>query len=82
MDVDYRDLLMRLIVSLTLCDHMGDAGDDVNTVLKITNPDIKWDDWDDLRTQLTALGYKGLYDRTIDTAPNDLTRGVDVVEGV
>lgn len=31
---DDRKILLEFIASLTLCDHMGDVGDDIDTVLK------------------------------------------------
>lgn len=33
-EINYKELLLKLCASLTLCDHMGDVWDDVNTVLK------------------------------------------------
>ena len=32
--IDYRRLLLELLSSLSLCDHMGDVADDVDYVLK------------------------------------------------
>jgi len=34
-EMDYKELLLKLLASLTLCDHEGDIWDDVNTVLEV-----------------------------------------------
>ena len=60
-----RELLLNLIGSLTLCDHMGDVADDVIHVLKklgIETPHADEHDewWPGLRRDLDALGVTTL----------------------
>lgn len=64
--IDHEALLLQLVGSLTLCDHMGDVADDVRTVLKrlgIETPhaDDHFDWWPGLRRDLHALGVTTLY---------------------
>ena len=72
--VDYKKILLQLIASLTLCDHMGDVGDDINKTLE--NIDLQVGEWDDiceLGHLLGKMGITTLYETTIDHS--------DVVEG-
>lgn len=59
---DYKQLLLQFIGSLTMCDHMGDVGEDVEKVLKLAKIDIdEWEDWSDLRNSLGKMGVTTLY---------------------
>lgn len=58
---DCRALLLSLIGSLTLCDHMGDVAGDVNTVLERLGMDIEWDEWGELGMRLGKMGVRTLY---------------------
>lgn len=66
-DVDCRKLLLRLLHSLTLCDHMGDVSNDVLIVFKRLGMEIpesvhEADDWGiGMREWLEGLGVTGLY---------------------
>ena len=61
-----RKLLLQLIASLTLADHMGDVSGDVSTVLKrIGYGDWEWDDWGDLQKRLHGIGVTTLYGTAI-----------------
>ncbi len=63
-DTEYRNLLLSLIASLTLSDHMGDVSNDVHTCLRRI-PDIPNDvlscDWEELGPRLGRMGIKTLY---------------------
>lgn len=56
-----RDILLMLIGSLTLADHMGDVSGDVSKALKMLGLDIEWDDWGDLGKRLAEMGVTTLY---------------------
>lgn len=58
---EYRELILSLIASLTLCDHMGDVADDVNETLKRLGVTIEWDEWHDLGRALGKMGVTTLY---------------------
>ena len=60
---EYRDLLLSLVGSLTLCDHMGDVSNAVDECLKrVGMPQEVLDaDWKDLGKELGKLGVKTLY---------------------
>ena len=58
--IDYRAILLQLIGSLTLCDHMGDVSNDVSTVLERIGLDIEWDEWDELGKALHEMGVTTL----------------------
>lgn len=59
---DYRELLLQLCASLTLCEHMGDVSDDVRTVLNRIGIEVRGDDWAlATREALQALGVTTLY---------------------
>lgn len=65
-DASVRELLLKLIGSLTLDDHMGDVADDVSHVLKelgIATPQADESDewWRGLARDLHALGVTTLY---------------------
>lgn len=57
----HRRVLLELIGSLTLCDHMGDAADDINKALKMIGLKIEWDDLSDLGTKLGKMGVTTLW---------------------
>lgn len=60
-NTDSRILLLQMIASLTLCEHMGDVSNVVNKVLKRLGVDIEWDEWADLRRALGERGVTTLY---------------------
>ena len=43
-EIDYRDLLLRMIYLLTLCENSGDVWDVIVGVLRRTGLDIEWED--------------------------------------
>lgn len=61
MTADPRDVLLSLCASLTLADHMGDAGNYVDTALKQIGVEFEWNDWDELAAELHKMGVKTLY---------------------
>jgi hypothetical protein len=68
---DYRDILLRLIGSLTLADHMGDISDDVTTALKMAGIDVEWEDWDDLGSALHKMGVTTLHGTSLSSDDED-----------
>lgn len=57
----WRSILLSFVASLTLCDHMGDVGNDVTDVLKLLDmDDIEWEDWSDLSDEFGRRGIKTL----------------------
>jgi len=60
-ELDYRDILLKFVASLTLCEHMGDVADDIETVLDIIGIKLKWEDLYDLRRKLGKMGITSLY---------------------
>jgi hypothetical protein len=59
-----KDILLRLIASLTLADHMGDAADDIQTALRMLGPPYdqwEWGDLDELGNHLAALGVTTIH---------------------
>ena len=60
-DPDYRQILLQLIGSLTLADHMGDAAGDVAQALKMAGLDIEWDDLNELGARLGQMGVTTLH---------------------
>lgn len=61
-EIDYRKLILQFIGSLTLCDHMGDVGNDIDTVLEISDNDGSTN----LRNYLHKLGVTTLYDTPLN----------------
>ena len=61
--MNHRELLLKFIASLCLCDHMGDVSNDVDFVLKKLN--MKWPDsaeeLSDLMPWLHKRGVTTLY---------------------
>lgn len=60
-DIDYRNLLLQFIGSLTLADHLGDVGNDIETVLKRLDLKIDWDEPHELGQALGKMGITTLY---------------------
>jgi hypothetical protein len=54
-------LLLKLIASLTLADHLGDVVDDVRKVLQLAEIEIEWDSWEELAEALAERGITTLY---------------------
>jgi hypothetical protein len=52
----YRELIFQFITSLTLCDHMGDAADTVDAVLRRLGINESWATWADLPDVLRRNG--------------------------
>ncbi len=56
---DGERVLLCFIMSLCLCDHMGDVGNQIERVLNWTGIDVgKWESADELFGILEARGYK------------------------
>jgi hypothetical protein len=66
-----RVVLLQLIASLTLCDHMGDVGNDVTEALKLIGLEIRWDDWPDLGRALAKMGVTTLWGTSLDDGDGD-----------
>jgi hypothetical protein len=58
---DYKTLLLQFIGSITLADHLGDVGNDINHLLKRMSLDISWSDWPELALALHDMGISSLY---------------------
>lgn len=66
-----RKLLLSFIASLTLADHLGDVGNDIQTVLYrlgITEP---WDELDELGNILSKMGVKTLHGTELSSDDED-----------
>ena len=61
--VDYRQMLLQLCGSLTLCDHMGDVSNDVLEVLtRLGMPESVLNaEWEEVGKELGKLGVTTLY---------------------
>lgn len=59
--MDYKYLLIKFVASLTLCEHMGDVADDIETVLDLLGLELEWEDLDELREKLHKMGVTTLY---------------------
>ncbi len=66
---EWEKLVLSFIGSLTLCDHMGDVGNDVESVLEILGLDLDgdepWDELSDLGDRLGRMGITTLYGTTL-----------------
>ena len=62
---DYRKILLSLIASLSLDDHMGDVSNSVSEALKQAEIEIEWEDWEELQRGLHALGIETLWDTSL-----------------
>ena len=74
--IDYEALLLQLLGSLTLCDHMGDVADDVLAVMgRLGIEDAYDDEYDDWKRSigrtLHDLGVTTLYDSELWCADDD-----------
>jgi hypothetical protein len=61
---DYKQLLLSLIRSLGLADHMGDVAEDVQKILQeIDDPlaKVEWEDLSDLGSKLSDRGIKTVW---------------------
>ena len=54
------DILLSLIASLTLCDHMRDVANDVKMALKRAGITVEWEDLYELRLALGRMGISTL----------------------
>lgn len=59
---EMRDLVLQLIASLTIADHMGDVAEDIVEALKrLGLGDLEWQDLSDLGMELGKLGVTTLH---------------------
>jgi hypothetical protein len=58
---DYKELLMQLLGSLTICEHMGDVARDVEYVLKKLGHDFKWYELHEVADYFGSIGATTLY---------------------
>ena len=68
---EYRALVLSLIGSLTLCDHMGDVSNDVQAVLDRLGINIEWYEWHDLGDALGRMGVTTLYGTSLVDEPDE-----------
>jgi hypothetical protein len=66
-----REILLSLIGSLTLCDHMGDVADDVDFALKAIGVPFEWEDLSELGTKLGRMGVRTLYGSSLEEDDSD-----------
>lgn len=60
-DLNYRELLLSFIGSLTLAEHMGDVAEDVQEVLNRLGITDDWEDLSELGDILGRMGVKTIY---------------------
>ena len=60
MEIDYRQILLQFIASLTLDENEGDISESISTVLEMIEENIEWDDLADLGTKLGKRGVTTL----------------------
>ena len=58
---DYRQILLQLIGSLTLDEHMGDVSNSVSEALTRAGFVVDWEEWPDLRSWLAQQGITTLW---------------------
>ncbi len=58
--MNHKKLLLELLASLTLCEHMGDVSNEISTVLTRLNIDLEWDDFSELGRKLADMGITTL----------------------
>lgn len=58
---DYKRLLLELVASATLADHMGDMWNDLNRALKIMGEDDLLEDHDELSKKLFQRGITTIW---------------------
>lgn len=61
MGIDYKQLLLQFIGTLTLDENTGDVSDSISTILDRMDMDLEWDDLSDLGDQLGKMGITTLY---------------------
>ena len=60
--MEENELLLSFIKSLCLADHIGDVGNDIDTVLRLKlEMDIEWEDLNDLYNKLDKRNIKTLF---------------------
>lgn len=57
---ELHNLILSFVASFTLCDHIGDVGNEIGTLLARLGYDWEWDDEHDLFEHLAKLGVKTL----------------------
>lgn len=62
---DPKDILLQLIASLTLADHMGDVSNEIQKALEQLGETPEWDDFPELQKWLHAKGITTLYGTSI-----------------
>lgn len=72
---DYRTILLSLIGSLTLCDHMGDVSNDVQEALDQIGLKIEWDEWHELGAALGKMGVTTLLGTPLSDADDEESDG-------
>lgn len=71
-DLSDRDILLRLIGSITLADHLGDVAGYVEEALKLAKVDVpEWGDLDELGGQLGEMGIPTLYGTSLSREPGE-----------
>lgn len=60
-----RQFVLKFVASLSLCDHMGDVGGDVDKALKELGVGIDFDDWSELRKALHGMGVTTMFGTTV-----------------
>ncbi len=68
---DHRAILLSLIGSLTLCDHMGDVSNDVQEALDQIGLKIEWHEWHELGNALGAMGVTTLLGTPLGSDEDD-----------
>ena len=62
MEPDYKMIMLNLIASLTLDDHMGDVSNSVSEALKQAQIDVgEWENFDELGNKLYNIGVTTLW---------------------
>lgn len=61
LEPDYRRILLSLIGSITLADHLGDVASYAEVALKQAGIKLEWGDLDELSTALGRMGVMTLY---------------------
>lgn len=68
-DDEWERFVLQFIGSLTLCDHMGDVTNDVDTVLKRLGYEVDWDEMSDLADWLAERGVTTLQGTSLEHEP-------------
>lgn len=77
MDKDYKAMILSLVASATLCDHMGDMWNDLNFVLKEMGEDDLLEEFDELPKKLHLRGIKTVYGSEVWSKEDEDAEGLD-----